>query len=235
MKKTTGNMYENVKTWNPIDGICPHSCSYCAVKKLFNRKLPGAINKYSGDLRINEKEFKRNLGSGNTWFIAGVGNDLFAEGVKFAWIDRIIEHCQNYPNNTYMLQSKNTCNMQEWVGKTKLKITDNFIFGTTIETDISIFIQEYSNGRNQSLWRSGCLAPINVRKYVTIEPIMQFTLQGMINLISNIKPEIIYIGANSYNKIILPEPSKEEILQLISELEKICPVKQKSNLKRLLK
>lgn len=28
------NMYEKVKTWNPISGKCPHSCSYCAVQKI---------------------------------------------------------------------------------------------------------------------------------------------------------------------------------------------------------
>ena len=231
MKKTTGNMYENVKTWNPIDGICPHSCSYCAVKKLFNRKLPGAINKYSGDLRINEKELKRNLGSGNTWFISGVGNDLFAEGVKFGWIDRIIEHCFNYPDNTYMLQTKDAEQMYEYC-KT-IEFPNNFLLGITLETDIDGMLS--FSGGNYFYDRAEWLRIINhKRKYITIEPVINFSNE-FINIIKVVEPELIYIGANSLKEVTLPEPSKVEVLQLILELEKICPVKQKSNLKRLLK
>lgn len=39
------NMYEKVKTWNPISGKCPHSCSYCAVQKMFTRKFTTVIQK----------------------------------------------------------------------------------------------------------------------------------------------------------------------------------------------
>ena len=43
----------------------------------------------------------------------------------------------------------------------------------------------------------------------------------------------INIGADSGNNN-LSEPKKEKVLKLISKLEKITIVKQKSNLKRLL-
>ena len=232
IEKSSGNMYPNVKTWNPIDGECPHYCKYCAVKKLFNRKLPGAIKKYSGELRLNEKEANRNLGKENTWFICGVGNDLFASGVEFGWIDTIIANCMKYPQNTYMLQTKNTKNMYNYFkGK---YIPDNFTLGTTIETDINSLMFKY-NGCDFPFNRVEWLRLIKHKhKYITIEPIMKFT-KFFLPLIEFVKPELIYIGANSYSKINLPEPTKEEVLQLISELNKVYVVEQKNNLKRLLK
>jgi len=41
-------------------------------------------------------------------------------------------------------------------------------------------------------------------------------------------------AGNMYEWMPLPEPPKEKILELISELKKFTVVKEKSNLKRLL-
>jgi len=225
-------MYENVKTWNPISGECPHHCPYCAVKKMFDRKLPGAIAKYSGELRLNEKELKRNLGKGNTWFLAGVGNDLFSEGVDQDWITQIIFHCLDFPHNTYMLQTKDTENMFDWFQWRKLP--NNFMIGTTIETFSDSLALKYSGGdypERRAYWLSQIK---HDRKYVTIEPIIGHFFKHLISAIKEIKTEVVFIGANSYSKISLPEPSKEEVLALIEELSKFTKVIQKSNLSRLI-
>jgi len=63
---------------------------------------------------------------------------------------------------------------------------------------------------------------------------LQFLLPNFIRHLENIMPVQVNIGADSGHNH-LPEPSKEKILELISELEKFTTVKQKSNLKRLLK
>jgi hypothetical protein len=69
---------------------------------------------------------------------------------------------------------------------------------------------------------------------VTIEPIMDFDLGPLALLISSIRPEQVNIGADS-GRNHLPEPSKEKIEKLISNLEGFTKVHQKPNLKRLLK
>ena len=153
--------------------------------------------------------------------------------MKFAWIDRIIEHCQNYPNNTYMLQTKDAEQMFKYFKNRNLELPDNFLLGITLETDIDRMLS--FSGGNYFYDRAEWLRIINhKRKYITIEPVINFSNE-FINIIKVVEPELIYIGANSLKEVTLPEPSKVEVLQLILELEKICPVKQKSNLKRLLK
>ena len=71
-------------------------------------------------------------------------------------------------------------------------------------------------------------------RMITIEPIMQFDLDRLVYLIKLSGATSVNIGADSGNNH-LPEPPKEKIMELISELEKFTAVKQKSNLKRLLK
>ncbi len=70
--------------------------------------------------------------------------------------------------------------------------------------------------------------------YVTIEPIMAFDLNALVELIEICNPTQVNIGADSgHNR--LPEPSREEVLALIAELEKFTTGELKPNLTRLLK
>ena len=71
---------------------------------------------------------------------------------------------------------------------------------------------------------------------VTIEPVIDFDLEKMVKLIRHTKAAQVNIGADSdHKKNNLPEPSKEKILALISELEKFTVVFRKKNLRRLIK
>ena len=78
------------------------------------------------------------------------------------------------------------------------------------------------------------MTKINLPKYVTIEPIMDFDVEDMLYLIRSCNPIQVNIGADSGgNK--LPEPSKEKLLQLIDGLQEFTTIEKKRNLKRLLK
>ena len=71
-------------------------------------------------------------------------------------------------------------------------------------------------------------------KHITIEPIMKFQLSLFVAAIELIKPEQINIGADS-GKNNLPEPTSEEVHQLIDTLKnRGFNVYIKNNLKRLL-
>jgi hypothetical protein len=78
------------------------------------------------------------------------------------------------------------------------------------------------------------LMPHNIETYVTIEPIMKFDLPEMGDYIKRCKPKQVNIGVNSRRDIKLPEPTKDEIIELINELSKFTEVRQKDNLKRLI-
>ena len=65
---------------------------------------------------------------------------------------------------------------------------------------------------------------------------MAVDLPEFIEMIQHCQPVQVNIGANSNPKRNkLPEPPKEKILELITELEKFTTVVQKKNLRRLLK
>ncbi len=69
--------------------------------------------------------------------------------------------------------------------------------------------------------------------YVTIEPIMDFDMDIMVQLIRDCNAKQVNIGADS-GRNNLPEPTKEKVLQLVSELQKFTVIHNKSNLQRLL-
>ena len=70
---------------------------------------------------------------------------------------------------------------------------------------------------------------------VTIEPIMDFDLKEMVELIDIARPNIIHIGAVTGNNKI-QEPSTENVYRLIEILSSYnLELILKSNLKRLIK
>lgn len=216
-----GNMYDFVThTWNTVKGSCPHDCSYCYMKRW------GKLN----PARLDKSEFKTDLGSGNFIFV-GSSNDLFAAEHPEEWILETLKHCEKH-DNQYLLQSKNPARILDYIDAAV--ISDKTVICTTIETNR--YYPEVMSRCPLVDNRADAMNIISevVKTYVTIEPIMDFDLPEMIELIKRCNPEQVNIGADSgHNR--LPEPSKEKVLELISELSQFTKVKQKANLSRLLK
>jgi len=230
LNKSAGNMYDWVtSTHSHLAGECSHKCKYCYVQK--NRF--GVSPRYKGEPRLKEDELNVNYGSGKSIFIEHM-NDLFAESIKYSWIQKILSHCKEYPNNTYVFQTKNpnkAFNLWE-IGSYFPK---DFIMGTTIESDI--YYPEISSAPAPGERYLGIrkFKSIGVKTFVTIEPIMEFNIDVLSVWIVDAHPDFVNIGADSKG-CHLPEPSKEKILELIKILtENKIVIKQKSNLQRILK
>lgn len=69
--------------------------------------------------------------------------------------------------------------------------------------------------------------------YVTIEPIMQFDLSELTELVMECRPKQVNIGADS-GRHNLPEPDHKEVAALVGELNRFTKVHMKSNLKRIM-
>lgn len=217
LNKSKGNMYDFIThTWNTIKGECPHGCSYCYMKRW------GKQNK----LRFDEKELKTDLGNDNFIFV-GSSCDMWAKEIDDNWIGQTLYYMDNYRNNKYFFQTKNPNRILFWA------MPRNSVICTTIETNR---FHLYMGNTPPVHQRASAMNAISdyLDTYVTIEPIMNFDLISMIELIKDCRPLQVNIGADSGNNN-LPEPPKEKILELIAELEKFTIVKQKKNLKRLLK
>lgn len=109
MKKTKSNMYGFVDaTYNPIKGACTHLCEYCYMIQMRQR--------FGQDptLRLVMNELNKPLGSGKYVFV-GSSTDVFAESVPSEWIVAVLNHLNEYPDNTYQLQSKNPARFLEFV------------------------------------------------------------------------------------------------------------------------
>mgnify|MGYP000064710522 CR=1 FL=1 len=216
MNEQKGNMYPFVThTWNPIRGRCPHQCVYCYMRGF---KV--------GKLRLEEKELRTKLGSGNFIFI-GSSTDMWADEVPGKWIKKVLEHTKKFPKNTYLLQTKRPIRFIEFIDY----FDDNYILGTTLETNRDYKITKAPNPKTR--WCEFILSVgVGFRKMVSIEPILDFDLEEFISMIRLTNPEFVSIGADSKNNN-LPEPSKEKLISLIRELKKITEVKIKTNLFRL--
>lgn len=215
MRKSTGNMYDFVDyTWNVIKGKCLHDCDYC-----FMKRFP------QGELRFVEKEMKTNLGNGNFIFV-GSSCDMFAKDVSEQWIIKVLNYCSEF-DNKYLFQSKNP----ERIFLLREHLPSNVVIGTTIETN-RIYPQM---GKTPSpIDRADYLNILqNYETMLTLEPIMDFDLKKLIELVKIANPFWVNIGADS-KKHNLPEPSKEKLLLFIEELSKITEIKKKSNLERIL-
>ena len=224
LNKSKGNMYKFIThTWNTVKGQCYHDCSYCYMKRWKNLK----------PTRFDEKELKTDLGKGNFIFV-GSSNDMFSEDIPLEWILKTLKHCKKH-DNKYLFQSKNPKRFLNFIDIIdNCIITDKSILCTTIESDK--YIPEIMKNSPAPIDRSIAMHELSyaVNTCVTIEPIINFSLKNLINLIQACNPIQVNIGADSGNNN-LPEPSKEKIIDLIYEIGKFTKVNQKKNLSRLLK
>lgn len=230
LNKSNGNMYDWVThTWNPLAGECPHKCSYCSTNFL-SRRYPVIKNKYSGPIRLDENQMKTNLGKNNFIFICAQ-NDLFAEDIPSEWIEKILDYCQKF-DNRYLFQTKNPERFKDYLYNRV--INEKSVFCTTIESNR--WYKDIMKNSPSPFDRSPSVYDIScaIDTYVTIEPIMDFDLELMLDIILACNPTQVNIGADS-GKNGLPEPSKEKLLQLIEGLQEFTTIAKKSNLSRLLK
>jgi DNA repair photolyase len=220
LNKSKGNMYPWVThTWNPVRGRCPHSCSYCYMRRTWDR--------YDFDtISFQQKDLKINLGNGRKIFV-GSSIDMWAEDIPETWILFVLAICQNYPGNEYLFQTKNP----EKFFKFRNSFPNHSTLGVTLESNREYFeISKAPSIDNRIFWIKK-LSPFPIM--ISIEPILDFDLEEFLEIIKSIHPSFISIGADSKNHH-LPEPSLGKVGEFLIALRKITEVKIKENLKRLL-
>jgi len=220
LRKQSGNMYGFVShTWNVVKGRCGFDCAYCYMKRFAIR-----------DLSFDEKELKRDLGSGNFIFV-GSSTDMWHPEVPHEWIFKVLQHCREF-DNRYLFQSKDPIRFHIY----KNLFPENTVLGTTIETNRDTsWISRAPNPR----YRADSMDTLKggltkFEQMVTIEPILDFDLEPFVKLIRLAKPDWVNIGADSGGNG-LPEPSRKKVKKLIRRLEEFTEVRKKSNLGRLMK
>lgn len=206
-----------------LGGECSHKCVYCYVD---NPRF-GRPEKYKGKLRLIEKEFEVRYGSDKTIFIENC-NDLFAKEVPQEYINKIIKHCLDWPRNTYVFQTKNP---ERYFEKGLFAFPVDSVFGVTIETNRDI---PNIGAAPRPLDRMEEMIKLNGRKFVTIEPVLDFDVDILAGWIAKINPEFLNLGADSKNHN-LPEPTVDKIHELVNKLKDYgIELREKHNLARLM-
>lgn len=247
LNPVSGNMYHHLitHTWNPVKGRCIHDCKYCFMKAPKYSKMK--------DVRLVDRELKTDLGTDNFIFV-GSSTDFFARNVKTEWIEAVLQKCRSSESH-FLFQSKDPARFLNFAGvdlRHHGSYPRNVTFATTLESDLdhkeaySPPDSRYSPKEKGWVWEGQPSVDVRVNGIIrvkqasypvtiTIEPVMSFDLSTFREILDDIGPEWISIGADSQNSN-LPEPTGDEVRALIHELEKAGhTVIQKSNLGRLLK
>ena len=216
--KPGSNMLQDVThTWNPLPHVlCQHRCIYCYVKR-----IPG----YAKHTQPILPSLHDRLGKYKVIFVCST-TDMFGEWVPDRSIFDILEYCRTFPLCVYYFLTKNP---KRYWGTLHL-LPPHFILGTTIETnrlypDISMAPSTHD--------RFADFKDIPPPKMVCIEPIMDFDLKPFLEMLKEMAPTYVVIGAVTGN-VSLPEPEDWKISRLIEELSTFTEVVAKANLKRLL-
>jgi len=182
-------------------------------------------------VRFDKKELKTDLGIGNFIFV-GSSCDMFAEDIPEEWIEETLIHMNLY-NNDYLLQSKNPDRIKTFINRGLIK-PYNYTICTTIETNKSF--PEITGKSPDVFSKTHAMIKIkskSFKTYVTIEPILDFDVQNLLFVLKACNPYQVNIGADT-GKNNLPEPNKDKINELITNLQDFTQVNIKKNLKRIM-
>lgn len=202
---------QRVKTWNPLGGECGYHCPWCWARKLIEKK---GWDKYRGE--SNLWSWNRNFTNGDIVFVQSM-TDLFHPKVPQSHINAILQQLRRFPNSTFYLLTKNSPRYH------KFEIPKNAICGCTIETNRDT-IPYYDTPKRSTRIRALCT--LSHRKFISIEPIMDFDLPIFPFIIKGIKPEFVYVGYDNYGNGLL-EPSSEKTQSLINYLNDFTEVRRK--------
>jgi len=225
--KPGSNMYDWCDYgWMPfVPHKCHHACDYCWAADLWP----------TSNAEIIRLPFPE-LGKGKTIYVAD-RCDLFNEEMDSRDIESVLRHCQKYPLNRYVFQTKNPERMYGYLSAMPQAMPGQSILGTTIETDDAALLAKHSKApepAQRALWIGSC-HDAGFKTFLTIEPIMRFSLYGLVALIGVARPDFVNIGADSKGHQ-LPEPTGEEIQKLIDAIGELhIPIKIKSNLENITK
>ena len=135
------------------------------------------------------------------------------------YLERILDKIKKESTKTFLIQSKNPSTFG------RVSFPDNVILGTTIETNRDDLCKAIATAPPPSQRYEDFLKikhPLKIKhslKMVTIEPVMDFDLEVMVEWMKNLKPCMIWLGYDS-KKCHLPEPKLEKVRELHWELSR---------------
>ena len=214
-------------TWNVFKG-CRFECVYCCARALAETRLKNSPRYKDGfKPRLIEEELRRRFKPGLFIFVCFMGDIAFATREEFL---RILARIREFPGTLFLIQSKNPEQLYTWWHDWGIGLPAHAYLGTTIESNRNYGLSKAPPPIDRFRYLTGY--PHN-RKFLSIEPIMDFDLDVLVSWVRIINPNIVEVGADNYGHH-LPEPEWGKVEELLKELRKVCPtVVEKEGLERL--
>ena len=213
-KNKKNNMYRLSKAqYNPFAG-CKHECGYCPSS--FQAQLKRWAKKnckqcYTFEPHMHETRLDAPLpqtGFMQFIFTCANGDVAFCPTED---LERIVGRIKSEPDKTFLIQSKDPKTFN------RLQFPQNAILGTTIETNRDDIYGETSKAPKPSQRYRDFLTVNHPKKMVTIEPVIEFDLDVLVEWITEINPVMVWLGYDS-KKNNLPEPDLSKVRDLHWEL-----------------
>jgi len=212
---STGNFIAN--------GCVSHNCLN-SFQRQMKRQKHNCIKCYNYEPHFHPERLKQSLprtyGDEFIW-VASSGDISF---ITLPNMLKILRKIDEYPNRTFFFQTKNPRFFYDY------NFPDNVMLGVTLESNRNY--PSISNAPSQFTRYLDFLGLSFEKKIITIEPILNFSLNIFVRWIKDIKPIRVYIGYDT-KKSNLIEPSLKKTLELCEELSKFTKVKTKLLRKRL--
>lgn len=206
---------KDTRSWNPFVG-CNFDCEYC--KPSFQKLLAwiGRMHHCKNCQYYEPHEHPERLSRlypDKTIFACEDGDINFAKPQFMAKVFGVMR--ADTKNRNWLLQSKNPKCFEQYLDQ----LPKETYLVTTFETN-----RDTTKKISKAPLTSKRLADFRAlqwdKKFVTVEPIMDFDLDIFAEQIASVKPACVFIGYNTKPDIVkLPEPSKEKTMDLIQRLE----------------
>lgn len=205
------------RSWNPFVG-CNFDCAYCApsFKKLLAwlGRMHHCVQCQNYAPHEHPERLTRTP-SDRAIFACEDGDIAFANPKFMAKVFKAMRNDKR--ERMWFVQSKNPACLRQYL----TQLPESTYLATTFETNRDDLCKKISKAPPVSKRYRDFLNLNWSKKIVNVEPIMDFDLSPLSEMIFNVKPCAVFIGYNSKPKAVpLPEPSKKKTLQLVSELEK---------------
>lgn len=215
-----------MKTWNVIHG-CRFNCTYCNARKMAETRLKHSL-RYKGGFTpaFVTEELRRHFEPGEWVFICYMGDIFWADP---SWIWQVMGAVRAYPQTIFLAMTKAPALYRLWEQSREF-MPANLVLGTTIESNRLYQLSKAPSPLSRYLDLWGVNWP---RKFVSIEPILDFDLNTLVRWVAHIAPQVVEVGADNYHNH-LPEPEWSKVAALLKALRQFVPtVVEKEGLGRL--
>lgn len=219
-------MFAGTETWNPSTG-CPGGCPYCyaRVKMLprvshFPQYAHGFAPTFHWDILEEGPPRCRQL------FVVSMG-DLWCDAIRSEEVGATLDCCHKSPKvGTYLFLTKFPGRFVQVLNDFPIE-DKRFIFGATIETTAGPEDRAHAaigpRTPDPALRFAGLLMLKRefpqVRRFISIEPVIDFDRLEMVNWVKAVEPEFVYIGYDNHKLVPANmEPPLPRVLELIKEL-----------------